>query len=131
MFCVALNDYVFWNLSFCFYLGIKTRWYLYTHLEKDSTPYFWISMKYLVGHINKRPAPQNFFHFYGPDIYLSIHIYIYIYIYIYSYSLRSWNNTHKLCNLPRQDIYKMRWPKMTLKPSSGFELVYQPSYYQI
>ena len=34
------------------------------------------------------------------DIY--IYMYIYIYVYSYSYSLRSWNNTHKLCNLPRQ-----------------------------
>ena len=41
-----------------------------------------------------------------------IHIYMYVYIYIYmciyiererkSYSLLSWNNTRKLCNLPRQ-----------------------------
>ena len=28
------------------------------------------------------------------------------YIYSYSYSLRSWNNTHRLCNLPRQ-VYVM------------------------
>ena len=82
-------------------------------------------------------------------------------------------NTHKLSNLPREDIYiyKTLWPpscgcgatasrlsrattrrqftsyqkflelirsiserwkaKMTLKASSGFELVYQPSYYQM
>ena len=34
MFYVALKDYVFWNLSFYFYLHIQRRLYLYTHLEK-------------------------------------------------------------------------------------------------
>ena len=48
MFCVTLSDYVFWNLRFCFYLDIQTRWYLYFHLEKDSTPCFCVSIKYLV-----------------------------------------------------------------------------------
>ena len=109
-------------------------------------------------------------------IYISIYyIYIYIYIdlhiHIYIYSLRLWNNTHKLRNLRRQDIYikfygpflwtgynclkarqstakrqltfyqkflvfikaiSERWKaEMTLKSSSGFELVYQPSYRQM
>ena len=29
---------------------------------------------------------------------------------MYSYCLRSRNNTRKLYNLPRQDIYKTLWP---------------------
>ena len=48
MICVTLKDYAFRNLSFSFYIDIQTRGYLYTHLEKDSTPCFCISMKYLV-----------------------------------------------------------------------------------
>ena len=38
---------VFWNLRFYFCLDIRTRWYLYIHLEKDSMPWFCISRKYL------------------------------------------------------------------------------------
>ena len=38
-----------------------------------------------------------------------IYIYIYMYIFIYTFSLPSWNNTHKLRNLLRQDIYKTFW----------------------
>ena len=48
MFFVSLKDDVFWKISFYFYLDIQTRWYLYTHLEKDSTPCFCIPMKNLV-----------------------------------------------------------------------------------
>ena len=44
-------------------------------------------------------------------IYLSLYIYIY-YIYIYTYIVIVCDHeiTHKLCNLPRQDIYKTIWP---------------------
>ena len=38
-----------------------------------------------------------------------------LYIYIYSYCLRSRNNTHKLCNLPRQDKNKTLWPFLWMR----------------
>ena len=101
------------------------------------------------------------------SIFISISISLALSLHLYSYILRTWNNTQKLCCLPRQDIHKILWTlfcwwgatgsrldgattrrqftfcqkflllirsklerwkaEMTLKPSSGFQLVSQPS----
>ena len=38
---------VSWKLSFYFCLDVQTRWHLYIHLEKDSSPCFCVSLKYI------------------------------------------------------------------------------------
>ena len=42
-------------------------------------------------------------------IYIYI-LYILLSLYIDSYSLQSRNNTQRLCNFPRPDIYNFLWP---------------------